>query len=136
MTSWYLNIWKLKKKQTLWPLFMDGVQLPQGHNHFKEGVYFLLFSSLTFLRPLLHKVKICLSQEQNELLRWNKKHFFLASQLLSFKVTKLTSKNVADTTFKHLSIPSNFICLFIMFSKLKIIISQRKSKIFIAKFSL
>ena len=25
-----LQILKLKKKKTLWPLFMDGVQLPQG----------------------------------------------------------------------------------------------------------
>ena len=29
------------KKQTLWPLFMDGVQLPQGYSHFEEAVYFL-----------------------------------------------------------------------------------------------
>ena len=26
----HITIKKLKKKQTLWPLFMDGVQLPQG----------------------------------------------------------------------------------------------------------
>ena len=25
-----IHLWGLKKKQTLWPLFMDGVQLPQG----------------------------------------------------------------------------------------------------------
>ena len=36
---------KLKKKQTLWPLFIDGVQLPQGYSHFEEAVYFLPFSS-------------------------------------------------------------------------------------------
>ena len=40
---------KLKKKQTLWPLFMDGVQLPQGWCHFKEAVYFLPISSQIFL---------------------------------------------------------------------------------------
>ena len=28
---------------------MDGVQLPQGYRHFKEAVYFLPFSSQTFL---------------------------------------------------------------------------------------
>ena len=36
---------KLKKKTTLWPLFMDGVQLPQGYSHFEEAVYFLPLSS-------------------------------------------------------------------------------------------
>ena len=30
----------LKKKQTLWPLFTDEVQLPQGYSHFEEAVYF------------------------------------------------------------------------------------------------
>ena len=28
-------------KKTLWPLFMNGVQLPQGHSHFEEAVYFI-----------------------------------------------------------------------------------------------
>ena len=32
---------EIKKKTTLWPLFMDGVQLTQGQSHFKEAVYFL-----------------------------------------------------------------------------------------------
>ena len=26
-----------KKKQTLWPLFMDGVQLPQGYSHLQKA---------------------------------------------------------------------------------------------------
>ena len=34
-----------KLKKTLWPLFIDGIQLPQGYNHFEEAVYFLPFSS-------------------------------------------------------------------------------------------
>ena len=38
-----------KKKKTLWPLFMYGVQLPQGYSHFEEAVYFLPFSSQKFL---------------------------------------------------------------------------------------
>ena len=38
-----------KKKKTLWPLFMDGVQLPQGLSHFEEAVYFLPLSSQKFL---------------------------------------------------------------------------------------
>ena len=29
------------KKKTLWPLFMDGVQLAQGYSLFEEAVYFL-----------------------------------------------------------------------------------------------
>ena len=37
---------KIKKKQkTLWPLFMVGVQLPQGYSHFEEAVCFLLILS-------------------------------------------------------------------------------------------
>ena len=27
---------KKNLKKTLWSLFMDGVQLPQGYNHFEE----------------------------------------------------------------------------------------------------
>ena len=42
----FINI---KKKKTLWPLFMDGVQLPQGLSHFEEAVYFLPLSSQKFL---------------------------------------------------------------------------------------
>ena len=29
---------KKKKKKTLWPIFMGGVQLPQGYSHFEEAV--------------------------------------------------------------------------------------------------
>ena len=42
-----------KKKTTLWPLFMDGVQLPQGLSHFEEAVYFLPLSSQKFLVLIL-----------------------------------------------------------------------------------
>ena len=42
-----------KKKTTSWPLFMDGVQLPQGYTHFEEAVYFLPFSSQKFLVLIL-----------------------------------------------------------------------------------
>ena len=41
------------KKNTLWPLFMDGVQLPQGYSHFEEVVYFLPLSSQKFLALIL-----------------------------------------------------------------------------------
>ena len=40
-------------KITLWPLFMDGVQLPQSLSHFEEAVYFLPLSSHKFLVLIL-----------------------------------------------------------------------------------
>ena len=46
------------------------------------------------------KLKIWLSQQQKELSKWNKKHFSLFHQVLSWRHTKEISKNVADTTFK------------------------------------
>ena len=39
------DIWQDNNKKTLWPLFRDGVQLPQGHSHFEEAVFFLPFIS-------------------------------------------------------------------------------------------
>ena len=36
-----------KTFKTLWPLFMDRVQLLQGYSHFEEAVYFLPLSSNT-----------------------------------------------------------------------------------------
>ena len=42
-----------EKKTTLWPLFMDGVQLPQVYSYFEEGVYFLPLSSQKFLVLIL-----------------------------------------------------------------------------------
>ena len=39
---------KKKKKTTLWPLSVDGVQLSQGQSHFEEAVYFLSLSSQKF----------------------------------------------------------------------------------------
>ena len=44
--------------------------------------------------------KIWFSRERKELLKWNKKTLFLVSQILSFRLKKQTSKNIADTTFK------------------------------------
>ena len=39
-------------KKTLWSLFMDGVQLPQGESHFEEAVYFLPLSPQKFSSAL------------------------------------------------------------------------------------
>ena len=52
------------------------------------------------------KVKIWLSQERKELSKWNKKIFFLVSQVLTFRQTKQTIKNVADTAFKNVGLIS------------------------------
>ena len=43
----------LKRKKNFMPLFMDGVQLPQGLNHFEEAVYLLPLSSQKFLVLIL-----------------------------------------------------------------------------------
>ena len=43
------------EKKTLWPLFMDGVQLPQGYSHFEKAVYFLPFSQrCCFMHVICH----------------------------------------------------------------------------------
>ena len=41
------------------------------------------------------------SQEWKELLKQNKKGFFLVSKVLYFRYTKQPCKNVADTTLKQ-----------------------------------
>ena len=41
------------KKKTLWSLFMDGIQLPQGYSHYEEAVYFLPLSSQNALVLIL-----------------------------------------------------------------------------------
>ena len=68
--SWYFNnsfscksevssatktFFKKKKntKKSLWPLVMDGIQLPQDYSHFEEAVYFLPFNSQKFLVLIL-----------------------------------------------------------------------------------
>ena len=52
-TYYNQSLYFFKKTLTLWPLFMDGVQLPQGYSHFEEAVYFLPFSSQKFLVLIL-----------------------------------------------------------------------------------
>ena len=47
----------LEKNPTLWSLFMDGVQLPQGYSHFEEAVYFLPLSSQIFWYSLYQPQK-------------------------------------------------------------------------------
>ena len=54
-TSYFIAlIWNiLKQTKTLWPLFMDGVQLRQDQSHSEETVYFLPLSSQKFLVLIL-----------------------------------------------------------------------------------
>ena len=55
LINWYVQLClkltpsKILFKKTLWPFFMDGVQLPQCNSHFDEAVYFLPLSSQKFL---------------------------------------------------------------------------------------
>ena len=44
-------------KKTLWPLFMDGVQLPQDQSHFEEAVRYILGISILVFQNLLVKTK-------------------------------------------------------------------------------
>ena len=41
-----------------------------------------------------------LSHKPKELSKWNNNTFYLISQVLSIRITKQTSRNVADTIFK------------------------------------
>ena len=50
--GYILNSASSLTEKTLWPLFMDGVQLPQGYIYF-EAIYFLPLSSQKFLVLIL-----------------------------------------------------------------------------------
>ena len=68
------------------------------------------------------KVKIWLPQERKKLLKSNKKIF--VSQVLSFRLTKQTSKNVADTTLKSYGISgqiSGFVSSFLSNRRLRMV---------------
>ena len=55
-------------KKTIWPLFMDGVQLPQGYSHFQGAVYFLPLSSKKFLVLILSTTEGLKAESTLELL--------------------------------------------------------------------
>ena len=63
---------------------------------------FMLRHLMTSWHLNIWKFKIWLSQEQKELLKWNKKHFSLFHKCSFLDIKKQTSKNLADTTFKHI----------------------------------
>ena len=70
---------KKKNFKTLWPLFMDGVQLPQGYSHFEEAVYFLplrLQASNTDLPKTINQTDMTWFQnnlDHTDILRWTLK---------------------------------------------------------------
>ena len=76
---------------------------------YKQTAYFPCFLvtciSCFMLRHLISwnlnfwNSKIWFSWERKECLKWKKKTFFLVSQVLSFRLEKDTSKNIAQTTF-------------------------------------
>ena len=62
------GIFYKKTLKTLWPLFMDGVQLPQGYSHFEEAVYFLPLSSQKFVVLILSTLE---RWKAESTFRWN-----------------------------------------------------------------
>ena len=57
LTAVTIFLYEIFKKNFMAPFFMDGFKLPQGYSHFKEAVYFLPFSSQTFLVLILSTSK-------------------------------------------------------------------------------
>ena len=53
---------------TLWPLFIDGVQLPQGYSHFEQAVYLLFTIQFNFY---LHPTCLLIHNESG--LLWHNK---------------------------------------------------------------
>ena len=65
-SPWYI-------KKTLWPLFMDGVQLPQGYSHFEEAVYFLPLRPQKFLVLILLTAGEWMGRVDLEVTQWFRK---------------------------------------------------------------
>ena len=63
--------------------------------------WFMHMHLMTSWHLNIRNFKILLSQEQKELSKWNKTTFSFVSQMLSFRCTKQTRKNEADTTLNH-----------------------------------
>ena len=83
--QYFLKILYLAFK-TWWPLFMDGVQLPQGYSHFEEAVYFLPFSSQKFL------VLISFPRKHERLSRPWSNPVVLNTELLDWESSALTTR--------------------------------------------
>ena len=60
------DTWQNNNKKTLWFLFKDGVQLPQGYSHFKEAVYFLPLHSQKYLVLILSISEGCTTESTLE----------------------------------------------------------------------
>ena len=93
--SIFLESLIITKKKTLWPIFMDGVQLPQGYCHFEEAVYFLPLSSQIFL-------VLILSTSKDERLNRPWSHpVLLNTEPLDWKSSTLTTRPLLDETWKR-----------------------------------
>ena len=68
--------------------------------------YFMLRHLMMSWYLNVWKVKIWFSHKQKEFSKWNKKTFYLVSQVLSFRLRKQTSKNVADIAFNYKKVKS------------------------------
>ena len=63
--------------------------------------FFMLGDFMTSWHLNIWKVKVWLPQERKELLKWNKNYFSLFLKC-SFRNTKQTRENVAETAFKEI----------------------------------
>ena len=86
-------------KKTLWPLFMDEVQLHQGYSHFEEAVYFLPFSSQKFLVLILST-----SKQQNQQNHQN----LIDSQSKVVKQSAYTTTSLGSDFLKDVAFPASF----------------------------
>ena len=57
MEGYTVKVRTCNLKKTLWPLFMDGVQLPQGYSHFEEEVSYVLGIFILVFQNLLAKTE-------------------------------------------------------------------------------
>ena len=104
-----------KKKNTLWPLFMDGVQLPQGYSHFKEGVYFyhsvprntFCLNFLSYPYNLPNPCSLPGSSAIN--LNWTLKHIIL--EIFEMKFLKLVSSYYCLTKTLIKSVHTKVVCI-------------------------
>ena len=83
MTSWHINIWKVE----IWFSEEQKELSKWNQKHFTEGTG-------VFLWILRNSSEHLFSQNTSDSCFW----FYLNSPVLSFRITKQTSKYVADTT--------------------------------------
>ena len=95
------------KKKTLWPLFMDGVQL---YSHFEEAVHFLPFSSQKFL-VLIGAINITF-QFENSFLQVKLIYHYLSQCALGYQ-----PPSKIPTLFLAISPPKSANCPSLLFRR-------------------